>query len=83
VEELLATGVTVHVIPVGGDAIVVPAEFVYQEIVPIVPVKILAVVTAKLALPAVPAVIVPICDPRLTVIGGANVNVAIEETTEP
>jgi hypothetical protein len=47
------------VIPVGAEDVAVPAEFVYQLIVPIVPVAILAVVTAKATLPFVLLIIVP------------------------
>jgi hypothetical protein len=60
VDALLATAVAVGVMPVGADAAVVPAELEYHLKLPVVPVAILAVVTANVALAAVPAVIVPV-----------------------
>jgi hypothetical protein len=84
VDELLATFDTVGVIPVGADPAVVPAAFVYQTTVPVVPAAIFAVVATNVAVPAVPPVIVPDCAARLTVAGAAaTVNISTEEDTEP
>jgi hypothetical protein len=81
VDVLLATFVTDRVIPVGAEVGIVPAESEYQATVPDVPVAMFVVVAAKVALPAVPLVIVPDCTPRLTV-GWSTVSVAIDETAE-
>jgi hypothetical protein len=59
VDALFATFDTVGVTPVGAAVVVVPAKLVYQLTVPLVPEAILAVVTAKVALPVVPPTIVP------------------------
>jgi hypothetical protein len=60
VDALLLTVVAVGVMPVGADVAVVPAALVYHMKLPVVPVGILAVVTANVALAAVPVAIVPV-----------------------
>ena len=55
VDALLAMAVTVAVTPVGADIVVVPAEVVYQVILPLVPEDTFEVVTAYVAAPADPA----------------------------
>jgi len=76
VAALPATLVTDAVIPVGAEAVVVPADVVYHCIVPGAPAAMLAVVTAKVAEPAVPALIVPLCPPSVTVLGADMTSVA-------
>jgi hypothetical protein len=51
--------VTEAVTPVGAFVLVAAVAVVYQAIVPTVPVSTFFVVTAKVAMPAVPEVIVP------------------------
>jgi hypothetical protein len=67
VAALFDTLDTVGVTPIGADTVVFPLESVYQFTVPAVPFAILVVVTANVAVPAVPAVIVPVRNPRVTV----------------
>ena len=66
VDALSLTAVADGVIPVGADAGVFPLELVYQEKFPVVPFAILVVLTENVALAAVPAVIIPVCEPMLT-----------------
>jgi hypothetical protein len=61
-----ATADTEAVVPAGTLAALVPAAEEYQARVPTAPADTLAVVAAKLALPAVPATRLPLCAPRLT-----------------
>jgi len=68
VAALLAIDDTDIVVSQLGALIVAMAdEVVYQVMVPFVPAAMLAVVTEKLAVPPLLAVIVPDCVPRLTV----------------
>jgi hypothetical protein len=84
VDELLATLDALAVTPVGAPAVVVPAELVYQVTVPLVPELMFAAVTAKVALPAVPAVMMPACAPRPTVgFVAPIVSVATAEAVDP
>ena len=81
-DELPETLDTVGVIPIGTPVVVVPAEVVYQVIVPADPLGTLVVETAKVADPAYPETIVPTCAPRLAV-GWITVRVTTEEVAEP
>jgi hypothetical protein len=81
VDELLATLEALAVTPFGAVVVAVPAELVYQITVPLVPEAILAVVTAKVAVPPVPPAIVPDWAPMLTV-GVRMVSVATAEAVE-
>jgi hypothetical protein len=67
VAALFDTAVTEALMPTGELPTVVPADVVYQVIDPTVPAETFAVVTAKLALPAVPAAIAPLCTPSVMV----------------
>jgi hypothetical protein len=67
VAALLATAEMEGVIPVGVLLVAVPAEDVYQVTIPVVPAVTLEVVTANVAVPAVPAAIVPLWAPSVTV----------------
>jgi hypothetical protein len=80
VAALLATAVTVAVIPVGAVVAFVPAELAYQATDPAVPDATLAVVAVKVADPAAPPVIVPDWVPRDTV---AAVGLVFELEEEP
>jgi hypothetical protein len=82
VDELLATLEALAVTPVGAVVVVVPAALVYQVTVPAVPEAMLAVVTAKVAVPPVPPAITPDWAPMLTV-GVRMVSVATEEAVDP
>ena len=66
VDALLATSETLAVTPFGAAVVVVPAQLVYHVTAPPVPEAILAVVTAKVALPSAPPTIAPDCAPLLT-----------------
>jgi hypothetical protein len=77
------TEVTLTVAQLGIEALVEPSELVYQLTVPAAPALTLLVVAVNVALPAVPAVIVPDCAPRLTVGAAPTVKVATPDTAEP
>jgi hypothetical protein len=83
VAALFDTLETVGVTPVGADAVVFPLESVYQFTVPAVPFAILVVVAANVAVPAVPAVIAPVCAPRVVELPPPWLGGVVEEVPPP
>ena len=77
---MLAVLETAAVIPAGAVPIVVPAAVVYHVTEPVLPSVIFAVVTVKVAVPAVPEVNIPLCVATDTLLTGAA---AIVSTTTP
>ena len=82
VAALLATFVTDSVIPAGALSALVPVALENHCIVPVAPLAMFAVVTVKVAVPAVPSVIVPDCAPTATVFTSAA-GVAETEASSP
>jgi len=78
VAALLATLVMDAVTPVGAEAAVAPAASEYHCTVPGAPVAILAVVTAKVAVPAVPDVMAPVCAPTDTLLVAAALTTSVK-----
>ena len=77
---MLAVLETAAVIPAGAVPVVVPAAVVYHVTEPVLPSAIFAVVTVKVAVPAVPLVNMPLCAATDTLLTGAAVTV---NTTTP
>ena len=77
---LLAVLETDAVIPAGAVPVVVPAAVVYHVTEPVLPSVIFAVVTVKVAVPAVPEVNIPLCEATDTFLVVAEITV---NTTTP